>query len=153
IAERDNDPGLFFDLRFEHRFEAAGNYIVEVRDARFRASEHHHYVLRMGKFPAASVAVPSAIESGFSGEVGLPEVPGSMFPAAAARTQYGPFTVHLKRPRDHGSTWVPLATSLGPVTVAEEWDETRDGALSQAASGPAAYAFMLSPGIRNPFLP
>ena len=33
VAERDNDPGLYFDLRFEHRFEAAGTYSVEVRNS------------------------------------------------------------------------------------------------------------------------
>lgn len=152
VAERDNDPGLYFDLRFEHRFEVAGTYSVEVRDARFRASEHHHYVLRMGHFPAGRVAVPSAIESGFMGEVRLPEVPGSEFAMAVPRSQYGPFFANLKRPDDHGSIWVPLAPSLGPVTVAEEFDEARDNALSQAASGPAAYGFMPTPGLRNPFM-
>ncbi len=152
IAERDNDPGLYFDLRFEHQFEAAGTYSVEVRDARFRASEHNHYVLRMGRFPAGRVVVPSAIESGFTGEVRLPEVPGREFALAVPRTQWGPFFANVKRPDDRGSTWVPLAPSLGPVTVAEEFDEARDNALSQAASGPAAYAFTMTPGLRNPFL-
>src|SRR5215470_16357076 len=39
VAERDNDAGLYFDFRFEHTFEKAGTYTLEVRDARFRASE------------------------------------------------------------------------------------------------------------------
>ncbi|HUR52526.1 MAG TPA: hypothetical protein VMZ71_00205, partial [Gemmataceae bacterium] len=50
IAERDNDAGLYYDTRFAHTFEKAGAYTVEVRDARFRASEHHKYVLRVGRF-------------------------------------------------------------------------------------------------------
>lgn len=139
IAEHDNDPGLYFDCRFEHRFESAGTYTVEVRDARFKASEHHHYVLRMGKFPAERVASPPAIESGFD-----PEMP---------RSQLGSRFVNRKRPGDDGSSWVPIVPSHGPVTVAEEFDEARDTALSQAASGPATLGFMLSPGFRNPFLP
>jgi hypothetical protein len=152
VAERDNDPGLYFDSRFEHRFEVSGTYTVEVRDARFHASEHNHYLLRMGRFPAGRVALPSAVESGFAGEISLPEVPGPSFALGMSRTQYGPLFANLKRPNDHGSTWVPMAPSRGPVTVAEPFDEVRDSGLSQAVSGPAAYGFMLSPGFRNPFL-
>src|SRR5258707_429152 len=61
VAEGDNDPGLYFDCRFEHTFTAAGTYVVAVRDARFHGSEHGFYVLRMGRFPAARVAVPAAV--------------------------------------------------------------------------------------------
>ena len=53
VAEHDNDPGLYFDCRFEHVFKDAGMYTVEVRDSRFHGSEHWMYVLRMGRFPAA----------------------------------------------------------------------------------------------------
>jgi hypothetical protein len=152
VAERDNDPGLYFDCRFEHRFESAGFYTVEVRDARFRGTEHNHYVLRVGRFPAGRVAVPAAVEAGFWGTVRLPEVPGFSSPLAALRTP-GPFFAAVKRPTDHGSAWVPLTTSAGPVTVAEEFDAVRDTALSQATSGPAVLAFLLSPTRTNPFLP
>lgn len=151
VAERDNDPGLYFDFRFEHRFAASGRYTVEVRDARFKASEHHHYVLRMGRFPAGRVAVPSALEAGFPGEIALPEVPGSGFALGMPRTQIDSFFADLKRPGDMGSTWVPVAPSLGPVTVAEEFDAARDSGLSQAVSAPTTLAFLLSPGFRNPF--
>ena len=50
IVQRDNDVGLFYDLRFAHKFGDAGRYTVEVRDSRFRGSEHWGYVLRMGRF-------------------------------------------------------------------------------------------------------
>ena len=50
VAERDNDAGLYYDAKFAHTFEKAGTYTVEVRDARFKASEHHKYVLRVGSF-------------------------------------------------------------------------------------------------------
>jgi hypothetical protein len=52
VAQRDNDPGLMFDCRFEHEFREAGMHIVEVREARYRGSEHFQYVLRVGAFPA-----------------------------------------------------------------------------------------------------
>jgi len=153
VVERDNDPGLYFDLRFEHRFDAAGTYIVEVRDARFKASEHHHYVLRMGRFPAGRVAVPSAIEAGFFGEVGLPEIGGNRVSIPMPRSRLGAFFANLKRPDDQGSTWVPITPASGPVIVAEEFDQMRDNALSQAASGPLSLAFMTASSLRNPFLP
>ena len=35
VAQHDNDPGLYFDCRFEHVFKDAGTYTVEVRDPRF----------------------------------------------------------------------------------------------------------------------
>ncbi|HEY2910120.1 MAG TPA: hypothetical protein VGI99_07730, partial [Gemmataceae bacterium] len=143
VAERDNDPGLYFDLRFEHRFETAGRHTVEVRDTRFKASEHHHYVLRMGRFPAARVTVPAALEGGFVGEVHLPGTPEHRFSLEIPRTQLGPFFANFKRPGDHGSTWVPVAPTVGPgpVTVAEKFDAARDNGLSQATSGPATLAF------------
>lgn len=150
VIERDNDPGLYFDCRFEHRFEAAGRYTVEVRDARYKAAPHHHYVLRVGRFPGGRVASPSAVEAGFTGEV---RVSDAAFELAMPRSQLGPSFAVLKRPGDHGSTWVPVAPSHGPITVADDFDEAREAALAQAASGPASLAFLFSPGIRNPFLP
>jgi len=59
IIQKDNDVGLFFDCRFAHRFARAGRYTVEVRDSRFRGSEHWGWILRMGRFPAARVALPA----------------------------------------------------------------------------------------------
>src|SRR5262249_48117824 len=133
VVERDNDPGLYFDFRFAHTFEKAGTYTLEVRDARFRASEHHHYILRVGKFPPERVAVPAALKD----ESRLP----------------GPFFTNTKRPGDNGSAWLPVAVAEGPVTVAREFDEVRDAALSQATGGPAQLAFMMSPLRANPFQP
>ena len=87
IAERDNDPGLYFDSRFAHPFDTAGSYTVEIRDARFKASEHHHYVLRIGRFPAARVAVPAVVTRGHQEDLRLPEVPGAAISLAASRHQ------------------------------------------------------------------
>jgi len=153
VAERDNDPGLGFDTRFEHRFVAAGTYTVEVRDARFKGGDTHRYVLRVGRFPAGRVAVPAAVENGFVGPVSLPETPDAVFPMAAPRrVAGGPFDAVLKRPGDHGSAWVPLTTAAGPVTVADPFDAARDTGLSQLASPPAVFAYQFGPTRLNPFL-
>src|SRR5262249_43818056 len=74
LAERGHHPGLYFDCRFEHTFAEAGSYTVEMRDARFHGSEHGFYVLRMGRFPAARVAVPAAVVPGRRAEMRLPEL-------------------------------------------------------------------------------
>lgn len=131
-AERDNDAGLYFDFRFSHTFEKAGTYTLEVRDARLRASEHHHYILRAGRFPADRIAIPSAI--------------------AASDRLPGPLFQQVKRPGDAGTAWLPVAVAEGSVTVAKDFDATIDNALSQATSGPAWLAFRFSPMRGNPFL-
>jgi hypothetical protein len=132
VAERDNDSGLYFDFRFAHTFEKAGTYTLEVRDARLRASEHHHYILRVGKFPAERVVVPSAVAT-----------PGRL---------PGPFFQHVKRTGDAGSAWVPVAVAEGPVTVAKDFDSAHDTGLDQATSGAVWFAFRASPMQGNPFL-
>lgn len=152
VAEHDNSPGLGFDCRFEHRFAEGGVYSVDVRDARHKGGGHR-YAFRVGRFPAGRVAVPAAVEAGFVGTVSLPEVPDASFTVAAPRrVPGGPFDAVLKRPGDHGSTWVPLTTAAGPVTVAEPFDAARDTALSQLASPPAVFAYQLAPNRLNPFL-
>jgi hypothetical protein len=130
VTECDNDPGLYFDFRFAHTFPQAGTYTVEIRDARFKASEHHHYILRMGKFPAERIATPCAVSS--------PDFPGLQFEPR-------------KRPGDDGSSWAPVSRTEGPIVVAGEFAAARDSALSQATSGPAQLAFWLAPTRANPF--
>jgi len=126
---------------------------VEVRDARFEGSEHHHYVLRMGRFPAARVRRASAVGNG-ANELRLPEVRnarcfsriGGQFSCLA------PFTAALRRADDEGSTWLPLTTTELPVAIARE---TRRGARAGPAlsvSPAATLAFNLSPMRANPFL-
>jgi hypothetical protein len=133
VIERENDQGMYFDFRFEHTFEKAGLYSMELRDARFKASEHHHYILRMGRFPAERVAIPSAV-------VALDRLPGVFFE-------------NRKHRGDDGSIWIPVSPAEGPITVAREFDQLRDNALSQATSGPTQLAFLFSPTQANPFLP
>jgi hypothetical protein len=121
VLERDNDPGLFFDCRFEHTFAEAGIYIVEVRDARFHGLEHGYYVLRLGRFPAARVAVPAAVGTGRRAALLLPELAGA---AVGLEVPSGPATQFfdgvLRRPGDEGSAWLPLEATDAAVTVHQE---------------------------------
>lgn len=133
VTERDNDPGFYFDFRFAHTFEKAGTYTLEVRDARLKASEHHHYILRAGKFPADRVAVPSAVSA-------PDRLPGAFFQ-------------QVKGAGDSGSAWLPVSAAEGAVTVAKDFDPAHDEALWQATSGATWYAFRASPVRGNLFLP
>jgi hypothetical protein len=118
VAERDNDPGLNFDSRFEHRFAEAGTYTVELRDARYHGHDHGYYVLRMGRFPAARVAVPSVVPPGQRAELFLPEVNESLPVEVPAKLLPGPTTIALRRKDDDGSAWLPVEVGDGATTVA-----------------------------------
>jgi hypothetical protein len=132
VLERDNDPGLYFDFRFEHTFARAGTYTLELRDARLKASEHNHYVLRVGRFPTERVA-------------GVPAHGGDTRGAITFAT--------VKRPGDHGSAWVPVSAAEGAVTVARDFDDTRDAGFAEATSPAAQVAFLMTPARANLFQP
>lgn len=151
LAERDNDPGLCFDGRFEHVFAAAGSYTVEVRDARFHGAEHGTYVLRMGRFPAARAALPAAVQPGRRAEITLPEAGGAPIAFDVPADQpLGPFVASLRREGDEGSTWVPLSAATGDVTIAKKPCDTREQAT--LAKVPGTLCGVLDrPGAREHF--
>lgn len=60
----DDAPGLQTDPRFTHKFTAAGEYVIEVRDATFRGGPDFHYRLRIGDFPCAIAPLPLAATRG-----------------------------------------------------------------------------------------
>jgi len=150
IAERDNDPGLYFDSRFAVRFQEAGTYTVDIRDSRFRGSEEFLYVLRIGRFPAGRVAMPAAVGPNTT-ELRLPEIPGALFPANRPALS-GPYFVNLKRPGDDGTAWLPVTTSQTPITVMRDTDPGKYAAHTFALNPATTFAFALSPLRANPFL-
>ena len=118
MAERDNDAGLYFDCRFEYRFAEAGTYTVEMRDARFHGHEHGFYVLRIGRFLAARVAVPAAVRPGKRTDLFLPEVNETLSVDIPAAQHSGPLSVALRRRGDEGSTWLPVEVGDSEATIA-----------------------------------
>jgi hypothetical protein len=118
VAEHDNDPGLYFDCRFEHRFTGAGTYTVEICDSRFHGHDHGFYLLRMGRFPAARVAVPSVVQPGRRAHLLLPEIKESLSVEVPPGQLHGPLTVALRGKEDDGSTWLPVECSNGNTTIA-----------------------------------
>ena len=121
VISSDNSIGLIFDSRFEHTFEAAGRYIVQLRDTRFHGSPNWSYMLRMGRFPAARVAIPSTVQPGKPAVISLPELGIGPRQFKIARSQspsiFEPngssqrFFAGFREPSDEGSAWLFLARS------------------------------------------
>ncbi len=112
VAQHDNDPGLFYDCRFAHRFDASGRFIVEVRDARFEGDESWNYVLRMGNFPAANVVMPSAVRPGTSSPVLFPEIADVRLTLTGIdRPRTEAFFQEVRLSPNGPASWVPLHVS------------------------------------------
>ena len=129
LAEHDNDPGLMFDCRFDHLFEQAGRYVVEVRDSRFSGDDTWRYALRMGDFPAVRVAVPSAVRPGHKSTFTFPERPDLRLeldlPATLAS---GTFFQEVRGGSGSRATWIPLLVSAGENAVEVAPNQTRETA-------------------------
>lgn len=118
VARCDNSVGLFFDCRFSHAFSTAGRYAVEVTDGRYAADDDWNYVLRMGDFPEARTAVPSAALRDQDVTLAFPQVAGF---TAVARPPQGTraswFFKELRFAPGRPATWIPLAVSSLPNRI------------------------------------
>lgn len=152
IAQRDNDPGLYFDCSWEQTFETAGIYTVEVRDSRFLGSPHWRYLLRMGNFPAAHVAIPSAVRPGETALLHFPELAGMPIPFDVPATQkLGGLFHAVRRPGDGASSWVPLLSSLLPSTVETEPNDTLEQATPTSQVPVILHGYFEQPSDRDYF--
>ncbi len=80
LAYSDDELSTGADGRFSHTFDAAGEYLVEIRDIRYQGGGNFRYRLRFGDFPLVSAAYPLAVQKGTSASVQLTgpavELPG-----------------------------------------------------------------------------
>ncbi|HZZ80107.1 MAG TPA: hypothetical protein VFE62_16455 [Gemmataceae bacterium] len=151
VAERDNDPGLYFDCRFEHVFAERGTYTVEIRDARYHGSKHGFYVLRMGKFPAAQVALPAAVQLGQRIKIMLPSALPNGDTTAALETpkdQLGLFFGTVKRPGDEGSAWIPFEASDAYLTIHQAPGDSMESGTPAKVPG-VLCGILQKPGARH----
>ncbi len=129
VAQRDNDVGLFFDCLFQHTFERGGAYSVEVRDGRFAGDPTWHYVLRMGDFPVARVAVPSSVAPGQPSRLAFPQIPGAnavfSFPSD---TPHGWLYGEARLTQSSLATWLPLHVDQYENCVESEPNDDRETA-------------------------
>jgi hypothetical protein len=136
VAEHDNDAGLFFDCRFQHMFTTGGIFYVDVRDARFSGDPAWHYVLRMGDFPVARVAVPSSVTPGKISTLLLPQIGENTAAVStdvtlSADAPAGWFFQELRltsqETQTQGlATWLPLCVGHGENKVETEPNDARD---------------------------
>ena len=153
VAQRDNDPGLFFDCSFEQTFERAGIYTVEVRDSRYLGSPDWQYLLRMGNFPAARVAIPSAVRPGEQTLLRFPELPGLEIPCdLPANLPRGGFFYTLRRPGDGASAWIPLLSTQLPMVVEAEPNDTLEQGTTTLAAPLILHGHFSQPGDNDYFL-
>ncbi len=136
VMQRDNDVGLFFDCRFAHTFEQAGRYTVEVRDARFDGHPYWNYVLRMGDFPAARVAVPSTLVLGSETVVRLPETGPNSLPIKASMPPRSESFFLDVRTSDKGlASWLPFTATTLENRIEVEPNDMLDQATPAAVPG------------------
>lgn len=154
LVWRDNDPALFFDCCFTHRFEAAGDYEIEVRDARRLGSPHWRYLLRIGRFPAARAALPSAFQIGAAAtSLRLLDAEAARIdlPAPAERSE-GVVYQALRRPGDSASAWIPLLASNLPQAVEQEPNDMPESATAAPAPPVMLHGAIDRPLDRDHFL-
>ena len=144
IVQKDNSPGIFYDCVFAHTFKTAGTYTLEVRDSRYLGSPHWQYWLRIGKFPAARVSLPSTILPGIATKLSLPEAGGDIEVATAADQAIGSFFQSVKGKEDAAATWLPLTVSNLNSAVDREPNDTRDSP-THVATLPASLQGVLNP--------
>lgn len=129
LAEHDNDVGLCFDCRFEQTFTDGGVYYVDVRDARFAGDPTWQYVLRMGNFPVARVAVPSSVIPGTVSQLRLPQCLGSLIDVGLpAETPVGWFFHEVRDTPQGLATWIPLRADHLDNLLETEPNDVRDAA-------------------------
>lgn len=152
VARSDNSPGNFFDTSFSHEFAAAGNYVVEVRDARYQGSPHWRYLLRIGDFPAARVTLPSSAAPGALARLHLPEFPGLEVPVdVPALSTVGAAYVSLRRPGATVGAWAPLLVSSHLNVVESEPNDAVDEAVRIPALPALLHGVFASPSDRDHF--
>lgn len=69
LTYSDDEPGLSSDSRVTHTFEAAGDYLLELRDIRYQGGGNHFYRLRIADFPWVSTPYPLGVQRGTTAAV------------------------------------------------------------------------------------
>ncbi|NQV24023.1 MAG: hypothetical protein HQ518_06605 [Rhodopirellula sp.] len=157
VAQRDNDPGLFYDCRFAHTFETSGRFIVEVRESRYEGNETWKYVLRMGDFPAAHVVIPSAVLPGVlpgeSASFWLPEVSEERLALnITAPPRRRSFFQEVRSSSRGVATWIPLqTTSLTKHSLESEPNDDPDETATLATVPGTLHGIIDAPGDRDCF--
>jgi hypothetical protein len=120
LAYADDTEGLGGDCQLAHESAPDEEYLLEVRDIRYRGSAAHVYWLRIGDFPLMNGPVPAAVQRG-TADTSLTTVRFAGLSADDA----APVTVAV--PAGWPYDWLPVATrrsggtnpSFGTVSVVD----------------------------------
>ncbi len=119
LVYSDDDEATGADSRFVHRFEAAGDYYLEIGDVRYYGNAAYRYRLRLGDFPLATAPFPLGAQSGSVGRIEVTGMALADLPAIDARTppknpgarETDRLQLKAEYPGGHGSSVVTLLTS------------------------------------------
>jgi hypothetical protein len=105
-----DDDGVSVEPRFRYRFESAGEYIIEVRDARYQPGGM--YCLRVGDFPILSAAQPSGVPRGVTTPISFLDLDGNFLGEKqihVAASYANDFQwVSFKPEGTQASSWLPI---------------------------------------------
>jgi hypothetical protein len=139
LISSDDESSSGADSRFSYRFEAAGEYLVEIRDIRFQGSGAHRYRLRLGDFPLPSVPYPLAAARGTAATVELAgksvELPGPMSVTMPVTTPGDRVNIAAGYSAGQGSSWVTLVAAEAPDQLEVEPNDTPDKSTAVVVPG------------------
>lgn len=64
LALNEDGEGLGVDARLSYRIPATGDYLIELRDAKYEGGLKHRYHLRLGDFPLVTTPFPLVAKAG-----------------------------------------------------------------------------------------
>jgi hypothetical protein len=139
LAFSDDEPSSGADGRFTHTFEAAGDYLIEIRDIRYQGGGAHRYRLRIGDFPLVAAPYPLAVQKGTSASV---QLAGPAVDLAAPLAVTVPADVPGDRVRvaasygdGRGSSWGTILASNVPEQLEKESNDTPETSTQVVVSG------------------
>lgn len=123
LAQADNE--LFADPYLRYKFEQAGEYFLEIRDARYKGNADWRYSIEINSRPHLTQLHPVAVTPGAEAQV---QMVGFQLPASLMNqfkipmeTPDGPMSVGLPM-GDHVSNPVPVYVSTLPAGLETEGD-------------------------------
>lgn len=163
LALADDDEGLGADPRLYFTAPAAGQFLIQVRDNRYRAGGR--YRLRVGDFPLVGAAFPAGGAAGGRIAPFLVTLDGAALPAAAT-LPLSPFesSSYVSAKRPEGGTQGFARVELADLPAIVEIEASTQTPQGQPITAPAAingrlsvakqrdrYAFALKKGERLNF--
>jgi len=138
----DDTPGLGADIRKGATLPADGRYVIAVRDTEYAGAAELRYRLRLGDFPAVTVAIPTTDRRRQAALAFAGPDDGTTLNAQPAPTPGGPAQIAVKGPAGRATAVVPIGSGPTPKPLADV-GRTRTSAI--AVTLPATVAGRFAP--------